>query len=213
MGSYTLDMLDAERIAVVDDGTPYGSGLADSVARIIAGLGKTVTVRRSRDDRTSSFDQLAVELAQSRTGVLVTTLSDSQVAALMPEPDTRRAGRSERQAAATPTNIVDAGTMLVGPGASPGASRRRGLEPDGAAQYALDAVHLVADARACTGSVDRGRLLKRVREFDGNAPVSNAMRFRDDGDQRFGAIAVYRQVGDRWSERQRSDHWAQRGRR
>jgi hypothetical protein len=140
-------------------------------------------------------------------------MSDSQIAALMPEPDTRRAGRGGHAAAATPTNIIDAGAMLVGPATAGGTGRHRGLEPEAGAQYALDAVHLVADARACTGSVDRGRLLRRVREFDGNAPVSNAMRFRDDGEQRFGAIAVYRQVGDRWSERQRSDHWAQRGRR
>ena len=55
LGSYAAQVPDVTHYAVVDDGTPYGKGLADQAAKVLAGMNKSVDVRRSLDDSTTSF--------------------------------------------------------------------------------------------------------------------------------------------------------------
>jgi branched-chain amino acid transport system substrate-binding protein len=75
------------------------------------------------------------------------------------------------------------------------------------AHYAYDAVYVVADALARNGSVDKGKLLGRLKTFDGLAPVTNTMRFAEDGEQRYAAIGVYRLSPSVWVPLMRSDQW------
>jgi len=83
LGSYAAQLQGVQHFAVVDDNTPYGKGLADSAAEVLAGLGRKVEVRRSLDDHTSEFSTLVAEFVAAKTDVVVTTLSDFQVEALI----------------------------------------------------------------------------------------------------------------------------------
>ena len=83
LGSYATQLPGVERIAVVDDNTPYGKGLADSSAKVIGAAGLKLTVRRSLDDKTTDFSALVQELKTTDTQLFVTTLSDFQVEALV----------------------------------------------------------------------------------------------------------------------------------
>jgi len=226
IGSYAAQLGGIERIAVVDDGTPYGKGLADSSAKVIAAApGHTITVRQSLDDKTTEFGALIEALRTTKTQLFVTTLSDFQVVALIDQlakagmadmsilgGDTIKtsklaAARSKVKEIYATSSILEAREFVAGPRFLAAFQTRFKGEPVYGAHYAYDAVYVVADALFRNDSVDKDKLLQRLKEFDGNAPVTNTMRFGADGEQRYGAIGVYRLNAGQWEPLMRSDRW------
>ena len=225
LGAYAAQVPGATRYAVVDDGTPYGKGLADSAAKVIAGLGRKIDVRESLDDKTIAFDKLVAQFAANRTDLLVTTLSDFQVDALMTQlanagltrmtivgGDTIKTDKLLQKA--IPIKAVYATSSIVEPREFPGGKvflekfrAKYNAEPVYGAHYAYDAVYLVADALSRNGGTDKVALLKTLKDFDGNCPMTNSMRFGADGEQRYGAVAVYQLHVGAWEPLMRSDRW------
>jgi branched-chain amino acid transport system substrate-binding protein len=225
LGSFAAQLPGTAHFAVVDDGTPYGKGLADSAAKVIANLGKQVEVRASLDDKTVDFDKLVAAFTANHTDLLVTTLSDFQVEALMAQlakagltgmtivgGDTIKTGKLLRKA--IPIKAVYATSSIVEPGEFPGGKAflekyraKYKAEPVYGAHYAYDAVYMVADALSRNGNIDKQALLKTLKEFDGNCPITNSMRFGADGEQRYGAVGVYQLHGAAWEPLMRSDRW------
>jgi branched-chain amino acid transport system substrate-binding protein len=225
LGSYAAQVPDVSHYAVVDDGTPYGKGLADQAATVMSGLGKNVEVRKSLDDKTTDFGPLVTELANSKIDLLVTTLSDFQVDALMTQlakagltnmtivgGDTIKTDKLLQKA--VPIKAVFATSSIVEPKEFPGGKvflekfrSQYKAEPVYGAHYAYDAVYLVADALARNASLDKKALLSTLKDFDGNCPMTNSMRFGKDGEQRYASIAVYQLHGGAWDALMRSDRW------
>lgn len=225
LGSYSAQLPGIERIAVVDDNTPYGKGLADSSARVIAEQGRKVVLRRSLDDKTTDFAKVVQELKAADAQLIVTTLSDFQVEALVDQLvkagmakmsivggdtiKTDRMLRSQGKIAGiyATSSILEAREFHAGRRFLERFRERFKGDPVYGAHYAYDAVYVVADALARNGSVDKGELLARLKSFDGIAPVTTTMRFGADGEQRYGAIGIYRMAPAVWEPLMRSDHW------
>jgi branched-chain amino acid transport system substrate-binding protein len=225
MGSYALQMPGVERIAVVDDGTPYGKGLADQAAAVIAKSNRKIALRRGLDDKTTEFGALVAEMGEAKVDLLVTTLADFQVRALI--DGLVKAGLTRMRIlggdTVKTTGLVGAGHRIGGMfAASPILEAREFLQgkaflerfrkrfnhdPVYGAHYTYDAVFVVADALTRNGSVDKGQLLTRLKQFDGNAPVTGTMRFDATGEQRYGSIGIYRVGNERWDLVLRSDSW------
>lgn len=225
MSSFAIQLPKAERFAVVDDGTPFGTGLAGSVAKTLSALGKNVALRQSLDDKTTAFAPLVKALAEAKADVLITTLSDFQLVAVLTELEARgltdirvigadncktdrtlNAGASVGDVYAT-SPIVDAKEFQAGGAFISRYRTRFKIEPIYGAQYAYDAIHVLADAITRNRSLDKERLIKRLKEFDGNAPVTGYMRFREDGELRYGSVAIYRRTNGRWDAQMRSNQW------
>lgn len=83
IGSFAASQFGASRYAALDDGTPYGKGLTDGAAEQLKAEKKQVVVRESFDDKTVAFDDLAAKLKEAGIEVMVSTLNDYQVIALI----------------------------------------------------------------------------------------------------------------------------------
>jgi len=215
----------AERYAVIDDGTPYGQGLADSVAKTLSKHGKQVPLRRSLDNQTVDFAGVVAEMGKASVDVAVTALSDFQAEALI--ENLAKAGLTKVRVLGGDTlktdRLLKVGHVLAGVYATSPIMEAREFpngvsflerfrarykgDPVYGAHYAYDAVYVVADVITRNGSADRRRLLEQLKVIDGNAPVTGSMRFRADGEQRYGAVAVYQLRGGQWSPLMRSDRW------
>jgi branched-chain amino acid transport system substrate-binding protein len=225
LGSYAVQLPGLQHYAVVDDGSPYGKGLADAAAKVVVEQGRKVEVRRSLAEKTTAFGALVAEFQARQVDLVVTTLSDFQVRALMTQlaaaglanvtivggdtikTDTLRQG-------AIPVRAVYATSSIGEPKEFPGGKlflqkfrQRQNSDPVYGAHYAYDAVYLVADALARNASVDKDQLLATLKRFDGNCPMTDSMRFGPDGEQRYGAVAVYQLRGGSWDPLVRSDRW------
>jgi branched-chain amino acid transport system substrate-binding protein len=225
MGEYAAQLTGAERFAVIDDNTPYGKGLADDAAASITARGKKVASRHSLDDKTVEFTALVAEMAGAKVDVIVTTLSDFQVEALIKQlvkagltqmrilgGDTIKTDRllkagGQVGAIYATSPIIEAREFSNGAKFLADFRERFKGEPVYGAHYAYDTVHLVADALMRNGSLDKAQLLQRLKTFDGSAPVTGSLRFRPDGEQVYGAIAVYELRGGQWTPLMRSDRW------
>jgi len=225
IGEYARQLDGAKAYAVLDDGTPYGKGLADDVATLLAGRGQAVAVRQSTDNKTTDFEAFVGGVRKAGADVVVAMVSDFQAEALVQQlaaaglsgvrllgSDTLKtdkllkAGTALRAVYVT-SPILEAGELPAGKQFLVKFRSRFKGEPVYGAHYAYDAVYLVADALMRNASTDRAALLDRLKNFDGNAPVTGSMRFRGDGEQRYGAVSVYRLAAGRWTPVMRSDSW------
>lgn len=228
LGSYAAQLGGAQRFAVVDDSTPYGKGLADDAAKEIVHQKKEVVVRKSLDDKTTEFAALIDEMAKAKVDVLVTTLGDFQVEPLITGlakaglqrmrivgGDTIKTDKLTKIAAGqiaglyATSPIVEAREFPAGAAFLDNFRKRFKGEPVYGAHYAYDAVNLVADAISRNDTADKDKLLQRLKspKFDGIAPVTGSMRFGEDGEQRYSAVAVYLMRAGAWQPQLRSDRW------
>ena len=83
IGSYAANQLGATKFAVLDDGTPYGKGLADGAAEQLTLAKKEIVVKQSFNEQTKDFAEVAEKMKSSNVEVLITTLGDYQVLSLL----------------------------------------------------------------------------------------------------------------------------------
>ncbi|AKJ28241.1 branched-chain amino acid ABC transporter substrate-binding protein [Caldimonas brevitalea] len=225
MGSYAATGLNGRRYGVLDDNTPYGKGLADSAAEQIKVRNKPVAVRKSLDDKTTEFEALVDELKAAEVDVIVTTLADFQTLALIDQ--LAKAGLHKMQIlggdtiktdklikAALPIKavyatspIIETREFLQGKAFLDKYQNAYQSEPVYGAHYAYDAVYVLTAAMQKARSVDGKLVTEELKRIDALAPVTNAVRFNDKGEQFYGVISVYSARPGVWDTVTRSDNW------
>ncbi len=225
IGSFAASQLKAARYAVVDDGTPYGKGLADGAAEQLKIAEKEITLRQSFDDKTTAFDALAAKLKQDGVEVVITTLNDFQVIALLEAlkkidytqlsilgGDTikttdmiKGAGIVKGLYATSP--ILDAKEFLNGKLFLKKYQEAFKLEPAYGGHYTYDAMYILAAAMQRANSASPKKITGILHTFDGYAPVTGSMKWDGVGEQRYGVVGVYAAKKDGWDLQLRSDRW------
>ena len=225
IGSYAANQLSADKYAVVDDSTPYGKGLADGAAQQLKLAKKEVTVRESFDDKTTAFGPFAEKLKTAGVKVVVTTLNDFQVLALlealkkieytditMLSGDTikttdmlKGAGMIKGLYATSP--ILDAKEFVNGKNFLAKYYDAFKLVPAYGGHYTYDAMYILAGAMQRAGSANPKKITDILHTFDGYAPVTGSMKWDSVGEQRYGVVGVYSATKDGWALQLRSDRW------
>nr|WP_229608705.1 branched-chain amino acid ABC transporter substrate-binding protein [Pseudomonas putida] len=65
-GNYLVSQLKAQRIAIFDDRTAYGQGLADEVTRAVKAAGGNVVVREYTNDKSTDFNAILTTAKRKR---------------------------------------------------------------------------------------------------------------------------------------------------
>ena len=224
MGGFAARLTGERVFAVVDDATPYGKGLAESAAKRMVERKREITLRRSLDDKTTDFAQLLADLQAAKVNTLVTTLADFQVLALLEQAqkkgmkldivgaDVIKSDRlrglegSAGQVWAT-SPVIDAQEF---PGSKEFLAAFRGRynhEPVYGAHYAYDTVHVLVAAIRKAKTVDGKALTAALKTVNASAPVTNSIRFADNGEQRYGMVSIYQMNKGQWQLLGRSDVW------
>ncbi|GAA4428649.1 branched-chain amino acid ABC transporter substrate-binding protein [Acidovorax lacteus] len=225
IGSFAASQLGASRYAALDDGTPYGKGLADGAAEQLKAEKKEVVVRKSFDDKTTAFDELAAELKAANVEVIVSTLNDFQALALLEA--LRKVGHTKVNLLggdtikttdmAKATGMVD-GVFATSPvlEAREFTAGKPFLEkyiaaykkpPAYGGHYSYDSTYVLSAAIQKAKSADPADVTKALKSINGYAPVTGTMTWDDKGEQRYGAVGVYQLRGGAWELRMRSDRW------
>lgn len=225
VGSFAGSQINGTKFAVIDDGTPYGKGLADAAAEKLKGK-KTIALRQSFDDKTKDFAALAAKLKAEGIEVVVSTLNDFQVVALM---DDLVKIDYNKQITILGTDTLKTTDMIKETGkvgafyatsivleASEFAGGRKFLDayqatfkipPAYGGHYTYDATYILAAAIKRANSADPAKVSEVLRKMDGFAPVTGSMKWDDKGEQRYGVVSVYKVNGGRWESIIRSDNW------
>ena len=225
IGSFAASHIKAAKFAVVDDGTPYGKGLADGAAEQLKKAGKDIGLRQSFDDKTTAFDELASKLKEGGVEAVVSTLNDFQVLALMEalkKVDYTKLSILGGDTIKTTTMLKGAGLVDGLYATSPIVEAREfpaggkfldsyrasfKMDPAYGGHYSYDAMHVLAGAIKRAESAKPDAIVTALRNIDGYAPVTGSMKFDSKGEQRYGVISVYRVRNGLWESQMRSDSW------
>lgn len=225
VGSFAGSQIQGIKFAVVDDGTPYGKGLADAAAEKLKPK-KTIALRQSFDDKTTDFTALAAKLKADGIEVLVSTLNDFQIVALIDNlikidynkqitivgTDTLKTTEMIKQTgkvgAFYATSIVLEASEFAGGKAFLDAYQAAfKIPPAYGGHYTYDATHVLASAIRRANSADPAKVSEVLRKIDGYAPVTGSMKWTDKGEQRYGVVSVYKVNRSSWESIMRSDSW------
>lgn len=225
IGSYSASQISGTRYALQDDSTTYGKELAEGAEVQLKLAKKEIVLKQSFDDKTVDFDAFAAKLKAENVQVLVTTVSDFQVVALIEAlkkldytgitilgadtaktPDMLKGGGGMKGLFVT-SPILEAREFTAGAAFLDKYRAKFKKDPAYAGHYTYDAMHVLAAAIRRAESSKAVDITAMLKKLDGYAPVTGSMKWDDKGEQRYGVIGVYSGKGGLWESQMRSDSW------
>jgi branched-chain amino acid transport system substrate-binding protein len=225
LGSFASSSLKGVKFAVVDDGTLYGKGLADAAAKQLEGK-KSISLRQSFDDKTKDFAALADKLKADGIEVVVSTLNDFQVVALIEALKKVEYSKSitilgtdllktteMTKYASDVAQLVCSSPVLEPSEFSGGAAYLAAYQaafktaPAYGGHYTYDATYAVTAAIRRAESADPKKVSEVLRKLDAYAPVTGSLKWDAKGEQKFGTISIYGVTAGKWTSLVRSDNW------
>ncbi|MGF6768510.1 branched-chain amino acid transport system substrate-binding protein [Paraburkholderia sp. GAS199] len=209
LARYAIGELHAKRIAVVDDSTAYGQGLADQFEKAARAAGGTIIARDATNDKATDFRAILTKVKGSRPDVIMYGGSDATAGPLVKQAanlgikvsilagDGACTDKMLSLSGDAITNLVCSEAGLAITRMPRGAAfEKRYVETyktaiDAYAPFTYDAVHVIVDAMKRAGSTDRAKILAAMptTKYDG---VTGPIAFDTHGDLSSAAITIYR---------------------
>ncbi len=214
LGDYTANDLHVKKVAIIDDRTAYGQGLADEYEAYVTDRGVNVVAREFTTDKATEFSAILTRIKSKQPELVF-------FGGMAPQ-----AGPMIKQMRALGLNVqflggdgtrADEFRTLAGPAAEGTIASLPGLPfdkmPGGPAfmqkftakygqvqmyaPYAYDAMMAVAQAMKTAGSADPAKYLPALATLD-YPGVTGQIRFDDKGDVVGGAVTLYRIEKGQW---------------
>ncbi|WP_324779726.1 branched-chain amino acid ABC transporter substrate-binding protein [Thiobacillus sedimenti] len=214
LGNYAVTKLGAKKVAIIDDRTAYGQGLADEVEKAVKAAGGEVVAREYTSDRSTDFMAILTSIKGKRPDLVFFGGMDPQGAPMVKQM--RQLGMKATflggDGVQTPKFIELAGADAEGvvasnPGlpldAMPGGAAFKAKfeakygQIQNYAPYAYDAMHVLVAAMKRADSSDPAKYLAELPKTDYEG-VTGRIRFDAKGDLAGGAVTLYQVKGGKW---------------
>lgn len=216
LGHYATDVLHARRIAIIDDRTAYGQGLADQFAHTVQAQGATIVDREYTTDKSTDFMAILTTIKASSPQVIFFGGMDPQAGPLARQMQQLGITAQFMGGDGMQTNqfihlagSAAEGTIASTPGV-PLAQMPQGLafksrftakygDIQNYAPYAYDAVYVLVNAMKRANSADPERYILELPKTD-YAGVTGRIRFDAHGDLAQGEVTVYQVKMGQWQK-------------
>lgn len=212
LGAYAVKKLGAKKVAIVDDRTAYGQGLADEVEKAAKAAGAQIVAREATRNDATDFKAQLTRIKGKGPDVVFYGGMDAQAGPMAKQLKQLgiKAKFMSGDGGCSPEFIKLAGDAAEGAycsqaglpldkmprGADFGARYKAKFNTDVQiyAPYSYDAVLVLVDAMKRANSTDPAKYLPEVSKtsMDG---VTGKLEFDDKGDIRAGAITMYQVKG------------------
>lgn len=215
LGRYALDKLKAKTIAVIDDSTAYGQGLADNFEATVKAGGAKLVAREHTTDKDTDFKAILTKIKGRNPDLIMFGGIDPQAGPMKKQMaelgiKAQFIGGDGMQ---TPNFIKLAGEAAEGALASiPGLPKDKmpggteflakfkatfNAEVELFAPMGYDAVMVFIEAMKRAGSADPAKFLAEVGKTNYNG-VIGPIAFDEKGDLKNGPITIYVVKGGKW---------------
>ncbi len=215
LGRYALNNLKAKTIAVIDDSTAYGQGLADNFEATVKAGGATLVAREHTTDKDTDFKAILTKIKGKNPDLIMFGGIDPQAGPMKKQMaelgiKAKFIGGDGMQ---TPNFIKLAGDAAEGAMASiPGLPKETmpggkdflakyktkfGKEVELFAPMGYDAVMVFVEAMKRANSTDPAKFLAEVGKTNYNG-VIGPIAFDEKGDLKNGPITIYVVKGGKW---------------
>ncbi|MEQ6291577.1 branched-chain amino acid ABC transporter substrate-binding protein [Vogesella sp. GCM10023246] len=215
LGQFAVEWLKAKKVAIIDDRTAYGQGLADEFEKAVKGKGASVVKREFTTNTATDFNAILTSIKATQPDVVFYGGMDAQAGPLAKQM--KRLGIKAKLMGGdgwqSPEFIKLAGDAAEGQYASScGVSRDKmpgfaafdkkfkakfNAEVQVYAPYEYDAVRVLVDAMKRADSADPKKYLPEVGKTHYTG-VTGKIAFDDKGDIRNGAVTVYQVKSGKW---------------
>lgn len=217
MGRFAVDKLGAKRIAIIDDRTAYGQGLADEFEKAVRAAGAQIVKREYTSDKATDFMAILTSIKAAKPDVIFFGGADAQAG-----PMVRQIRQLGIQTVLMGGEMVKSPhfTQLAGEAADGTIASLAGLPlaqmPGGKdyesrykarfkeevqvySPYAYDAARVMAAAMMRAGSSDPAAYLPELAKTQAAGVTSANIAYDERGDLREGTITVYRVEHGAWN--------------
>ncbi|MDP5238415.1 branched-chain amino acid ABC transporter substrate-binding protein [Uliginosibacterium sp. 31-16] len=214
IGKYAATKL-GKKVAIIDDRTAYGQGLADEVEKGVKANGGTVSSREFTNNQATDFSAILTKIKAQNPDVIVYTGMDAQGGPMLKQ--IKQLGIKTRfvtgDGGCTPEFIKLAGDsisdaayctqaglpldQIADKGFKDRFKKRFGADVQIYAPYAYDAAAALIEGMKAANSSDPAKYLPALKkvQFKG---VTGEVAFDDKGDTKFGAITMYQFKAGNW---------------
>lgn len=214
LGEYAVKTMGARTIAIIDDRTAYGQGLADEFEKAARAAGGQVVAREYTHDRASDFTAILTSIKSKNPDLIFFGGMDPQAGPMAQQM--KRLGLTARflggdgmqnqnfiKLAGEAAEGVTASSPGLPLDAMPGGPdfKRRFEAKYGQIQvyapYAYDAVMVLVDAMRRADSFEPAKVLAELPKSDLQG-VTGRIRFDAKGDTKGGAVTLYQVKNGTW---------------
>jgi branched-chain amino acid transport system substrate-binding protein len=221
LGKYAVKELKGKSIAVIDDRTAYGQGVADEFEKGVKAAGGKTVAREFTNDKATDFTAILTSLKGKNpdivffggmdavAGPMLRQMKQLGITAKFMGGDGICTGELPKLAAGT---MGDSQVVCAEAGGVEGAQKKSMDEFKGAfkkkfnadvqiyAPYVYDAVMVMVDAMKKANSSDPAKYLPVLAKTDSYKGVTGVVSFDEKGDLKNGALTLYTYKGDKRQE-------------
>ena len=216
LGRYAVKTMKGKNIAVIDDRTAYGQGVADEFEKAVKAAGGTIVGREFTNDKATDFMPILTTLKGKKpdvvffggmdavAGPMLKQMKSLGVSAKFMGGDGICTGELSKLAGDA---MADGQVVCAEAGGVEGA-QKKAMDDFGVryqkrfnddvklyAPYVYDAVNLMADAMVKAKSSDPAKYLPVLAKTTGYKGVTGTISFDDKGDVKNGALTLYTYKG------------------
>ena len=216
-GEFAVKNLKVKKIAIVDDRTAYGQGLADQFEKAAKASGGTIVDREYTNDKAVDFKAILTKIKSSNPDLVYYGGADSQAAPMVRQMKTLglRAPLMAGEMVKTDTFVKIAGDAADGTVASlaglpmdqmPGGAdyaakykKRFNEDVQTYSPYAYDGAMAMFNAMKKANSTDPAKYLPFLAKTDMPGVTTSKLAYDQKGDLKNGGITLYKVVGGKWT--------------
>jgi branched-chain amino acid transport system substrate-binding protein len=216
LGKYAVQQLKGKSIAVIDDRTAYGQGVADEFEKGVKAAGGKTVGREFTNDKATDFTAILTSLKAKKpdvvffggmdavAGPMLRQMKQLGIEAKFVGGDGICSGELPKLAAGT---MADGQVVCAEAGGVEGAAKksmddfyaafkkRYNADVQVYAPYVYDAVNVMVAAMVKAGSADPAKYLPVLAKTDGYKGVTGTIGFDSKGDIKNGALTLYTYKG------------------
>ncbi|HEY9104896.1 branched-chain amino acid ABC transporter substrate-binding protein [Chitinimonas sp.] len=216
MGGFVVKKLGLKNVAIIDDRTAYGQGLADQFEKAAKAAGGVIVSREYTTDKATDFSSILTSIKAKQPGAIFYGGADSQSAPLTVQM--RRLGIKAQLISGEMTR-TDNFLQLTGESGNGVIASLAGLPADKApgsaaliarakarfgsadfyAPYSYDATMVMVNAMKAANSTEPARYLPFLAKTQYAGISSPKIAYDAQGDLRYGDITVYKADKGKWT--------------
>ena len=218
LGRYAVKELKAKSIAVIDDRTAYGQGVAEEFTKAVKASGGAIAATQFTTDKATDFTAVLTSIKASKpdviffggmdavAGPMIRQMKQLGINAKFVGGDGICTGELPKLAAGA---LADSQVVCAEAGGVEGSQKagmdefrtkykaKFGVEVLLYAPYVYDAVNVMAAAMVKANSADPKMYLPVMAKTDGYKGVTGTIAFDEKGDIRNGALTLFTYKGDK----------------
>lgn len=220
LGRYAVEKLGAKKIAVIDDRTAYGQGVADEFEKGVKAAGGEIVDREFTNDKATDFNAILTKIKAKKPDVVFFGGMDAVAGPMLKQmkqlginakfmggdgictselPKLAGDGMADEQVYCAEAGGVEGEQKAGMEKFRADYKAKFGMDVQVYAPYVYDAVHVMAKAMQNANSADPAKYLPALKAIS-HKGVTGQIEFDEKGDIKNGALTLYTYKGGQRSE-------------